>query len=343
MTLAPAAAVELGTKGYSAHVAELVVSLRLLPGVNSFAVTLPREAAVDAAPGDTATLTLDGGEGDEPVLDGTVRAVRHGLRATRVVAADGGADLAALRPNATYERQDAKAVVRALASDAEADIGRLDLDLALVAYAAHQGRTAAEHVALLADLAGAVASVDAGGSLTVGAPPATATLALRHGRELVACETDDWPGPAASRAPVGFGPAGSTQAPGALRHTDSALPSSAPAAGPDAVRLPAAVLRTPGVAVSAGLAAKSRAAAEATRIRGRAFLLPALRPGDTVDIQDLPDPLAGGPWLVTAVTHRLDATKGGETTFEARAAGGGLAGALGSLAGAALSAVGGLL
>jgi hypothetical protein len=239
----------------------------------------------------------------------------------------------------TYERQDSRAVVSALAGDAGATIGRLDLDLALVAYAAHQGRTAAEHVAALAELAGAVASVDAGGALTVGTPAPAAGLALRHGREIVACEVDDWPGSPARRAPVGFGPAGSAQAPGALRHTDAALPASAPAAGPGAVRLPAAVLRTPAAAVAAGQAANRRRAAEAARVRVRGFLLPALRPGETVDLQDLPTPLAGGPWLVTAVTHRLDADAGGVTTFEARAAGGGLA----DLAGSALAAVGGLL
>jgi hypothetical protein len=339
MSLSPIASLELGSLGYTAHIAELHVTLRLLPGVNSFSAALPREAELDAAPGDPARLELDGGEGAQTVLTGTVRALRHGLRSTRAVAADGGADLAALRPNATYERQDARAVIRALASDAGADVGRLDVDLAMAAFVAHQGRTAAEHVAALADLAGAVAGFDADGALGAAAPAPVADVALRHGRELVACEVDGWPGPPAQPSPVGFGPAGTPQAPGALRHTLAVLPAGAPAAGASAVRVPAAVLRSPTAATAAGLAAGGRHAAEGARLRGRAFLLPGLRPGAVLDVQDLPAPLSGGPWLVTAVTHRLHPLEGGSTTFEARSAGGLGAG----LAGAALSALGGLL
>ncbi len=50
-------------------------------------------------------------------------------------------------------------------------------------------------------------------------------------------------------------------------------------------------------------------------------------------MQDLPDGLSSGPWTLTRVLHRLDAGRGGSTTLEARAAGGG----------GLLSAIGGLL
>ena len=85
-------------------------------------------------------------------------------------------------------------MIRALAADAGADIGRIDVDVSLAAYVAHQGRTGAEHVAALAALGGAFAAFDADGALTVASPPSAADLALRHGRELVACEVDGWPG-----------------------------------------------------------------------------------------------------------------------------------------------------
>jgi len=340
MILAPSASATLGTLRYDAHAVAVHVELRALPGVDAFAVTLPAGVRFEAAPGDPASIDLDGGDGAETVLTGKVRAVRDTLQGIRVVAADGSADLAALRPAATYERQDAKAVIRALASDASADVGRLDVDLDMAAYVADQARTAAQHVAALAELAGALATFDADGALTVASPPATADVALRHGRELVAVEVDDRPGPQATPVPVGFGPAGTPSAPGALRHTADALPAGAPAAGPSAVRLPSAVLRTPGVATAAGLAAAGRQSALARRLRGRAFLLPALRPGAVLEVQDLPDRLAeGGPWLVTSVVHRLQPRSGGTTTFEACAAGGGAAGLLG----AGLSALGGLL
>ncbi|HSD77785.1 MAG TPA: hypothetical protein VLA98_10280 [Solirubrobacteraceae bacterium] len=335
----PSASATLGTLRYDTHAVAVTVELRALPGVNACTVTLPAGVRFEAAPGDPAAIELDGGEGAETVLTGTVRAVRASLHGIRVVAADGSADLAALRPAATYERQDAGAVIRALASDAGADLGRLDVDLALAAYVADQARTAAQHVAALAELAGALATVDAGGALSVAPAAPAADVALRHGRELLAVEVDDRPAAAAAPVPVGFGPAGTPSAPGALRHTAGALPSGAPAAGPDAVRLPAALLRSPGAATAAGLAATGRQAALGRRLRARAFLLPSLRPGAVLDVQDLPDHLAGGPWLVTAVVHRLAPRAGGTTTLEARAAGGGA----GGLVAAGPAAVGGLL
>jgi prophage tail gpP-like protein len=338
VSLAPSAVVTLGNRRYDSHAREVRVELRALPGVNAFSVAVPAGVDVDATPGDAASLELDGGEGAETVLTGKVRALRRGLRTTRAIAADGGADLGALRPAATYERQDARAVIRALASDAGADVGRVDIDIQLAAYVAHQGRTAAEHVAELAELAGAVAGFDAEGALGVAAPASSASLALRYGRDLIVCETDGWPEPGPPVVPVGYGPAGSVNTPGAMRHTLEAIPAGATEAGPDALRRPVAILHTPSTASAAGTAASERHSAGGTRVRARGFLLPALRPGDVVDIQDLPDGLEGGPWLLTAVTHRLGHGEGGTTQFEGRAASGGA-----GLLGGALGAVGGLL
>ena len=338
MSLAPTCAVTLGNLRYDAHVAGIRVDLRALPGVNACTLALPAEVRVDAVPGDTATIEIDGGEGGETVLTGTVRAVAAGLRATRIVAADGSSALAALRPSATYERQSALAVVRALASDAGADVGRVDLDLDLAAYVAGQSRTAAEHVAALADLAGAIATVDADGALKVATPASAADLALRHGRELVSCEIEAWPGPGAAPVPVGFGPGGTPQEPGALRHTLDPLPSGAPDAGPDAVRVAAAVLHAPGVAKSAGTAASRRheSAGSACAPRPSCFRRSARERWSRSRI--CPTACRGASRLLTGVSHRLDPRRGGLTTLEARAAPGGA----GGLAAAAAGAIGGL-
>jgi hypothetical protein len=340
MSLAPAANVTLGTLGYATHAIAITVELRALPGVNACAVTLPGGVRLDAAPGDPATVELDGGEGVETVLTGTVRSLSAGVQSTRVVAADATVDLAALRPATSYEGQDAAAVIRALASDAGIDAGRLDVDLDLALYVADQARTAAQHVAGLAELAGALATVGGDGALNVAPAASSADIALKFGRELLAVAVDDRSAPAAAPVPVGFGPAGTPSAPGVLRHTNDPLPSGAAGPGAAAVRLPSALLRTPATATSAGQALGKRQAALAKRLRGRAFLLPKLRPGAVLEIQEAPDRLAGGPWLVTAVVHRLAPRSGGTTTFEARAAGGGAAG---DLLSAGLAAVGGLL
>jgi hypothetical protein len=338
MTLAPRASVTLGSKRYDSHGVEVDAELAVLPGVSSFTVRLPSAATVDAAPGDSGSLELDGGEGAAKVLSGTVHAVRRTLAGTSVTVADAGAALWALRPAATYTGQGADAVIRALASDASADVGSLDLTLALAAYVAAQERSAAEQIATLARLAGTLATVNEDGKLDVGPVPPLAGMALKHGREVLACEvvaTEEPP----PRIPIGAGASGSAQAPGALRPSNDPLPSSAPAAGASAVHVPAAVLRTASLASSASRAAQDEASASASRVRARCVLLPAVRPGTVVDIQDLPGPAAGGPWVVTSVQHRLRAGRPAVTRFEARAASAGA----GGLAGAAAGAIGGLL
>ncbi|HEY3185158.1 MAG TPA: hypothetical protein VGJ77_20120 [Gaiellaceae bacterium] len=333
MSVVPAASVRLGNEVFDAQLERVTVTLTALPGVSSFECTLPAAADVAATPGDPASLELDGGDGASTVLTGKIRAIRNGFRERRFTAADGGAALAALRPAATYERRNAKDIVQSLAGDAGVDVGRVDLDVGLAAYVADQGRTAAEHVAYLAALGGASANVDAEGALTVAAPPPTADVALRYGRELLTYDVREQPVPDVRLVAVGAGPAGSADAAEALRHTLDPLAGGEPQPGVDAVWTATPVLRTPAAAGAASRAANERAAAEATTLRARCILLPELRPGTVVEVQELPDGLAGGPWTLTRVLHRFHPEHGGSTTLEARSAGGGAPGGLGALGG----------
>jgi hypothetical protein len=341
MTLSPSATFTLGDLRYDSHAAELTVTLALLPGVNSFQVDLPAAANVSCQPGDPARLDLDGGEGATTVLVGTVRGVRRGLQRTRVTAADASADLAAHRSASTFVGQSGADVVARLADEAGVTVGDNDLDLALGAYTADQRRTAAEHVAALADLGGALAGVDADNRLALRARPAgPADTALLYGRELISYDARD----GATLAPpvlIGNGPAGSPDAPDALRPTVGSLPDGAPAPGAAARWLPSAVLRTPGVAVAAGQAAAQAQAGKARRLRARGFLLPTLRPGMVVEVQSVPEPLGDATWLLTRVVHRLRPHDGGTTILEGETlgTGGGLPGLLAS----AVAAVGSLL
>jgi hypothetical protein len=73
-----------------------------------------------------------------------------------------------------------------------------------------------------------------------------------------------------------------------------------------------------------------------------AFLLPAIAPGDFVEVQDAP--MRVPMLLVHRVAHRLDRHGGGTTTLAGRrAADADLLGVLGGLLGAAAGAIGGLL
>jgi hypothetical protein len=340
MSLAPKASIVLGSEQFDTHAVRVTAQLAPLPGIGSFRAVFPALTQISASAGDDASLDLDGGEGNERVLTGTVRVVRRGIRQTEVIVADASFALAELRPATTYRNRSADDVIKALASDAGITVDS-DVGLPMAAYVADQRRTAAQHIALLASLGGAVARVNGDGELEVNRPVAAMPdVAMKYGREIIACDISTGAAPAAKRIHTGSGPAGSAMAPNALRPTNEPLPSGASDPGSGAIWMPFAILRTPTAASTAGAAADVAAASAATRIRASAFLIPALRPGLVVDVQDLPGAMSGGPWMLTRVTHTLDARDGGRTMFEGEQAS---SLDLAALAGAALSAIGGLL
>lgn len=341
MSLSPSCSITLGDLRYDSHALELSVTLSVLPGVNSFRVDLPATVTVSCQPGDPARLDVDGGEGVVTVLVGTVRAVNRSFRSIRVTAADAGADLASLRSAVTATGQAGADVVARLADEAAVTVGENALDLPLSAYTTHQGRTASEHVAYLAGLGGAYAVVDADNTLALRVRPSgPADLALLYGRELIECDVRDFPIRAAA-VPIGNGPAGSADAPDALRPTAGPLPDGSPAPGRDARWIAAPVLRTPATAQKAAESYARARAGTGRRLHARGFLMPALRPGMAIEIQELPGAFGDGAWLLTRVVHRLRPHDAGTTIIdgESLAAPSGLPG----LGAAALAAVGSLL
>jgi hypothetical protein len=337
-TLTLAAAVTLGNLRYVEQVTAVTVELGLLPSVSTATVRFPVRADVSAVPGDDAVLELDGGEGAATVLTGAVLGVRRGAEHIDVVVADAGARLAAVRPTTTFDASMVGDSIRSLAADAGVDVGLVSATMQLATYAAHQQRTAAEHVAHLAHLAGAIAAIDAEGALSVTAWPAgPATAAVRYDREFVSYRAERCEAPVAGVA-VGGGPAGTPLAPDALQQTVEALTAGSDEPAPDTRWLPTAVLRTPSTVESATAAANTAAGAASTRLLAQCWLQPALRPGTVLEVQEVPTGVDAGPWLLTAVVHRL-APGGGFTDLAGVTA----AGAGGDLVGALAGAVGGLL
>lgn len=337
MTLQPAVSATLGNLRYDTHAVRCSASLGLLPRGSSAEIRLPASVRFEAVPGDEATLDVDGGEGSNTILTGRVRTIRRTLDTVIVTVADAAGDLAALRPSATFEKQGAAQIVKKLASDAAVTPGTIDLDLDLPAYVAHPGRTAAEHVADLARLGGAIAMTDGDGRLNVVARPSgQPTIALKYGRELVSYDVTGRAIVNGNRIAVGFGPAGSASAPDALRPSIDSLPADAPEGGAGVRRHPTPVLRTPGSARDASAALQAVAAAHTQRLNAAGFLMAALRPGDVIEVQDLPDGLSGGPWMLVRVDHLVE-RGAGSTRLEATTAD------TGSLLGELLGAIGGLL
>ena len=190
--------------------------------------------------------------------------------------------------------------------------------------------------------AGGIAYSDGDGSLNVKQKPSgPADSALKYGREVISYETRSAAALSPQRFAMGFGPAGSGGADDALRPSVDAIPGSAADGGAGVWRMPTPLLRVPSAATTASGALQCIAAAQAERVTADCFLLPALRPGSVIEVQDLPDGLSTGPWLITRVQHSFE--RGfGTTRFwgETATAGSSLSG---GLLGAAAGAIGGLL
>lgn len=306
--LAPAYAVTLGDQRWTSQALDLVVDLEAAPLVNAARVTFPWSAPVDAAVEDAAVIALDGGAGDGlvTVLTGVVRAVTKGLDSTTIECVDAGALLAALRPASTLERATASSVIEALCGDAGVEVGDLDTGPTLAAYVADPGRSALDHVARLATWSGALASVDGAGTLGTrvvdGAQP---DVALRYGREIVSLRQRRVTTSVRSYVVAGEAGASNPAPPEASRPSSDFFAGDRPEGpGPGSRWTFEPALRTPGSA-SIAAAAKLRSVTS-TRLRTTldAWLLPALRPGSVVRLDDLPDGVGGVHW-VERVTHHL--------------------------------------
>jgi prophage tail gpP-like protein len=331
--LAPTYALTIGSQQWTEQLLALDVRLEAAPLIDLLSARLPAAAPLDAAIGDPVVLQLDGTD----VFTGQVDAIRRDPTVVQVTALDAGGTLATFRPAATYEQATVATVISALCGDVGVDTGDLEDGPSLAFYAADPGRSALEHVARLAGWAGALARVSADGRLEAtvvsGADP---DLALRYGRELIDLDGTETSTRIESFVVAGEAGAGTASAPESLRPKRDFFGGSRPD-GPNATAQwsfePA--LRTSSGAQTASAARHRLYKSTRRRATLTATLLPDLRPGSVVEIQDAPDGLPAGPLWADKVQHRL--THDGAIT-RARLWGGGDAfdptGLLGSLAGA---------
>lgn len=339
MLATPSISVTLGNFRYDSHVTELQIVRQLLPGVNRARVSFPRQVTVDTEPDDQAVIAIDAGDGEKTVLTGTVQFIERRPYVTIVHCSDGSHELSRYRPCATFERQNVGAIARSFAGDIGLQSGQMGLDLGLPMYAAHQKRTAAEHIAFLAKLSDGFAVVDGEGKLALKEwAEGPADAALLYGRDLLDFQISrgrNLP----SIAAVGNGPAGSAEAPEALVQADSQLPQSAPAPGNNLQWQFQSILRTP----SAVQTAQSGLSRESNQKKSQAnltvLLHPGLEPGMKLELQQLPYDELGMDWLLFQVIHEFSSGAGSKTLLKVREAASGGSSLLGSLA----SAAGGLL
>jgi hypothetical protein len=335
MVLEFGSSVTVGNLRYDTHLTHLRIRQGLAPRAGSARITLPPSVRVDATAGDDVSVVVDAEEAGVATFAGVVQRVERSVDRTTITAGDALARLASVRPGATYEQQSAGTVIAALAGAAGVPTGSIEDGPDLVAYVADQGRTALEHVALLAAWSAGYATSDAEGSLVVPAvPTGRADLALRFGREIASLDVRAVP-PSPDVVWIGSGPAGNASAPNAHLLTTGVLPDGAPDPGPRTIRVPGHPLRTPAAATDATAATATRNPSR--RMSAICWLQPGIRPGALIEVAEAPHPESLGPWFVTDVVHEIGPGPRGVTSIcaDALSDGGGLLGGL-------LGAIGGL-
>ena len=306
--LKPSYALTMGRQRWTTQLLKIDLVQELAPGINVLKVELPARAPFSAAIDDPVMLELDGGAGSETAFTGTVAAIRRRPDAIGVTALDAGGRLSALRPATTYENVTTATLIRSLAAEVGADVGLIETGSEISFYVADPGRSAWDHVARLCGWIGAAATVSPDNKIeSAVVQTATADVALRYGRDLIAIEeTRHW-APIESFTVAGESGVGSTASPDVRRPAVDFFQSNRPD-GPGASDRwefqPA--LRTAAAARMAG-AARSRAYGALRRAgRIKATLNPALRPALAVQIQDGPYELGSGAIWLQHARHVID-------------------------------------
>jgi len=338
--LTPTYSLTLGDQLWTEQALEIGLRLDAAPLLDVLTVRLPSEARPSAGLGDPVELEVDGGEGGERVFVGSIAGLRRDVTELIVTALDGGGALAAYRPATTYEQVTAGTLIKTLCGELGIATADVEDGPTLAFYAADPGRSALEHVARLAGWCGALARFTEDGELVSTVVGTSPDLALRYGRELLAFQGAQLTAPIESFVVVGEAGAGDASELEALRPTSDFFAGSRPE-GPSPTALwrfePA--LRTASAAGTASAALLRQYGSSRRPARLHATLLPALRPGAVLEIQDLPDDLQGGPFWADRVEHRLGNT-GATTSARLQEAGeefdpmsllGSLAGAVGAL------------
>lgn len=286
----------------------IAIDLRLSPApqCDRLSVTFPAEAPLEAEPDDPVSLVLDGGEGEETVFTGTVASIRRGLDVILVTGAGALGQLARYRPAETFENVSAGTVIRNLADAAGVATGDIADGVMLRYYAADPSRTAAEHAWRVAAWSGAMLATNPEGELAATIIDATqAEVALRYGRELTGFRVEENAKPDAVTV-AGESGASDASSPDALRATADFFAGSRPdGPGLGAIWSWEPALRTAEATSSAAAAQQRQLSAAQRSGRLDAFLVPGLRPGVVIEVQDLPNGLASGPYWLETVRHRI--------------------------------------
>jgi len=272
----------------------------------------PDSKFADVSVGATLAIALGDKDAEIDVLAGEVGAVRSTPRGVKVEGVSATIGLSRTFTSQTYLDQSVSDIVNDLASAVSID--QVDASMKLAAYHADGGRSVWTHLQMLARLTGSRLGSAADGSLRfVPADGAASPVTLRYGADLL-----DWDFAQVSAAspPAATAHGAGSEAGAAKWHWLRHNPG-----GGSPVRVVGAIA-TKDAADLASKAIEGRAARAA--VRGRLAIVgnASIRPGDAVQLEDLPgtDP---GALLVVGCRHTLDSIGGFVTSLTVEAGTGG--------------------
>lgn len=265
----------------------------------------------DAQPDATCAISLGYNDEEVEVFNGIISRVNQQLTGVTIEVLAGTYPLSSLYGAQAYQDQTVADIISDLASQAEVETGAIDASLTVTIWHVTEQRSAWWHVNRLARMGDYEVLCDETGALNV-RPVGSGGLShnLRFGAEILSLQTaqhrdsgisyqyapagagselgsDKWH--ISLREPVGDAPYGPATIDGAIRDRDTAEEMT------------------------------DAAGARMTRslFSGKALIMGngAIRPGDTVELTDVPDQNSAGA-RVLSVQHRFDGRRGFTTTLQ---------------------------
>ena len=316
----PSATITIDGKSLTAFEAGLVrLTVEMAHGTHHTAeLTLwPKSKFADSSAGAPITLALgvDGDDGD--LLTGEIAGTGGNSTGVRLDAVSATIALSRARKSQTYVSQTVADIVNDLASDV--DVDEVSAGLTLSAYSVDQRRTVWSHLVELASLAGADLGCAASGGLRF-VPPASGPGSFRFmfGATVLEWRLANLTPPSVPK----IAPNGAASEQGSDKWHWFLFDPVGQGADPTRV---VGAFHTRDAADALAKSLEDRAARAAVRGYVRLVGDAGLRPGEVIEIKDLPGPVAG-PFRLLTVQHTFDARYGFYTdaTVEGGGAGGGL-------------------
>lgn len=299
-------------------VVSLTVALDMETPADSFELVLGNVGGLKPARGDEARIELgyagDEGGGLTRVITGTVEEVLPDLTTTRVRGYSGAAAVLRARVEKTYENKKAGQIVRDLASQAGLEVGAAGSGITFPAYVVDGRRSVYAHMEDLAALCGFDLYVDADGKLVFEKFAGGKRLhVFEYSKHVVALDVQRLPPRAGLVEAWGESPARGESDDTWAWLTKNFEGTKGTAGSGALLLLERAPLRTAVAARTAAEAALTAIKRRTLRGRLKSVGRPAVKLGDAIRLDGMPDESLNSSFQVRSVTHRM--TKlGGFTT-----------------------------